>query len=207
MAQRPCVGCSLLICDWSLSAVENISHHMIRLIIAHNERMPASYFGIHGLVLQHIWALGPGIHHFWAVACPSGLYNFKFAIKNFRIPLLLLLGIYYIWADAWARPVVTKFTIAMAFLQKWISEAKSLGLQHFEEDKQTKVLTLRTHQVATWISSIFLGCCEVVNLIFFWNFGNELFKCLRISFLKFLIIFFNFENYFLNFIQQLAGLL
>ena len=27
----------------------------------------------------------------------------------FRISLLLLLEIYYIWADAWARPVVTKF--------------------------------------------------------------------------------------------------
>ena len=31
----------------------------------------------------------------------------------------------------------------IAFLQNWISEAKSLGLQYFEEHKQTKVLTFR----------------------------------------------------------------
>ena len=35
----------------------------------------------------------------------------------FRFSLLLLLGIYYIWADAWARPVVTKFTIANGISQ------------------------------------------------------------------------------------------
>ena len=35
----------------------------------------------------------------------------------FRISLLPLLGIYYIWADAWARPVVTKFTIANGISQ------------------------------------------------------------------------------------------
>ena len=117
----------------------------------------------------------------------------------FRISLLLLLGIYYIWADAWARPVVTKFMIANGISQMHFYKSEYLRQKASNPNILKKKNKQRFwHWEPTKWQLGFRASFWVVelNLNFF---GNDFFKCLRINFLKFLIIFFNFENYFLNF--------